>query len=219
VQPKTQKNETTISHFLIYVVIESSCTKGIYLLHNQLASKVNMAARKLILYISMSLDGYIATENDDLSWLGVVQQEGEDYGYEAFNESVDTYIVGRKTYEIVLQLTGGVFPQAERHKCYIITRQDRKAENGVEFYNGDLNALIQQLKAEEGKNIYCDGGAELVKLLMEQGLIDEYIISVIPILLGNGKRLFIGDTPTEQLSALPAKQFDSGLVQLHYKKT
>jgi dihydrofolate reductase len=65
-----------------------------------------MAKRKVILYICMSLDGFIATEDDDISWLSLVEKEGEDYGYTEFSKSIDTYIVGRKTYDKVLQLTG-----------------------------------------------------------------------------------------------------------------
>ncbi len=172
--------------------------------------------RKLILYISMSVDGYIATKDNDLSWLSVVEKEGEDYGYHAFNEMVDTYIVGRKTYEIVLGLSGGIFPPADQHNCYVITRQARENENAVTFYNGKIEDLIARLKSENGKHIYCDGGAEIVKLLMDKDLIDEYIISVIPILLGDGIRLFKGGSPMLGLEALPSKQFDSGLVQLHY---
>ncbi len=178
----------------------------------------NINERKLILYISMSLDGFLATKEDDLSWLSVVEQAGEDYGYEILNESVDTYIVGRKTYEVVLKLTGGVFPQAERHKCYVITREQRRTENGVTFFNGDIVELITQLKSQEGKNIYCDGGGQLVQWLMQQNLIDEYIISVIPVLLGEGKRLFLGESPMIKLKALPARNYPSGLVQLHYLK-
>lgn len=177
-----------------------------------------MKNRKLILYISMSLDGYLASKSDDLSWLAVVEKEDEDYGYAAFNESVDTYIVGRKTYDIILQLTGGVFPQATDHKCYVITRKERENINGVEFYHRDPVELVRKLKQEKGKNIYCDGGAEVVKLFMDHHLIDEYIISVIPIILGDGKRLFKGGTPGIKLKALPSKHFDSGLVQLHYVK-
>ncbi|MBU1822587.1 MAG: dihydrofolate reductase family protein [Bacteroidetes bacterium] len=177
-----------------------------------------MSKRKLILYISMSLDGFIATQDDDLSWLSVVQKEGEDYGYTAFNETVDTYIVGRKTYDVVMKLTGGVFPPAQQHTCYILTRQAQESNNGVTYYAGDIEELIARLKGEEGKNIYCDGGAEVVKLLMDKNLIDEYIVSVIPIVLGDGKRLFRGGTPRINLKAMPSKQYDTGLVQLHYVK-
>jgi dihydrofolate reductase len=175
-----------------------------------------MIPRKLILYISMSLDGFIATNDDDLSWLSIVQKGAEDYGYEAFNQTVDTYIVGRKTYDVVLKLTGGSFPAADRHKCYVITREERATKENIAFYNGDIETLIETLKAEEGKNIYCDGGGQIVKMLMEKNLIDEYIISVIPIVLGDGKRLFTGQEKRFNLTTKSAQQFESGLVQLHY---
>jgi dihydrofolate reductase len=144
-----------------------------------------MNNRKLILYISMSLDGFIATKENDISWLSMVEVEGEDYGYNAFNDSVDTYIVGRITYDTVLSLTGGIFPPADQHKCYVLTRQERVPKNGVTFYNGDVVELIFKLKKEGGKKIYCDGGGEVVKLLMDNNQIDEYIISIVPIVLGD----------------------------------
>lgn len=177
-----------------------------------------MRNRKVILFISMSVDGFIATKDDDLSWLSIVEKEGEDYGYNALNERVDTYIVGRSTYDVILKLTGGKFPQSEKHDCYVITRQKRENENGVTFYNGKIEDLISKLKNEEGKDIYCDGGGQIVKLLMEKNLIDEYIISVIPTILGDGKRLFIGGTKNIKLKAKPSRYFDTGLVQLHYEK-
>jgi dihydrofolate reductase len=176
-----------------------------------------MKERKVILYISMSLDGFIATNEDDLSWLSIVEAENEDYGYADFLNTVDTYIVGRKTYEIILQFTDNVFPHADRFKCYVMTSQTKAPEKGVNFYNGDIEQLIVQLKKEEGKNIYCDGGAEVVRLLLNKELIDEYIISVIPIMLGDGKRLFKGKTPMQKLRLISSKKYDSGLVQLHYQ--
>ncbi len=166
----------------------------------------------------MSVDGFIATHDDDLSWLSIVQNGKEDYGYVDFNNQVDTYIVGRKTYEVVLKLTGGDFPQAKQHKCYVITRQNLPNKDGISFYNGSLEELINNLKKEKGKHIYCDGGGEIVKLLMEKNLIDEYIISVIPTILGDGKRLFKGGINPLKLKAMPSKHFESGLVQLHYVK-
>lgn len=81
----------------------------------------------------------------------MVEKEGEDYGYVNFNKTVDTYIVGRTTYDTVLKLTGGTFPPAEQHNCYVITRQDRESENGVSFYSGDIEQLINKLKIEKGK--------------------------------------------------------------------
>ena len=177
-----------------------------------------MKERKLILYISMSLDGFLATKDDDLSWLSIVEKEGEDYGYATFNETVDAYIVGSKTYETVLSMTGGTFPPSDNHECYIISRQERANENGVTFYNKGVENLIKELKSKEGKNIYCDGGAMVIKMLMDHNLIDEYSISIIPIILSDGKRLFRGETPRIHLEAISSKQFESGLIQVHYKK-
>ena len=177
-----------------------------------------MDKRKVILYISMSLDGFIATLDDDLSWLSIVQKEGEDYGYAEFTSGVDTYIVGRKTYDVVLKLTGGDFPQARQFKCYVLTRKERPDENGITFYSGDVADLVGKLRQEKGGNIYCDGGSQVVKLLMERNLIDEYIVSVIPVLLGDGIRLFPGGTEMIRLKAMPARYFDTGLVQLRYRR-
>lgn len=177
-----------------------------------------MDSRKLILYISMSVDGYIATDDDDLSWLSIVEDGNEDYGYSDFLNTVDTYIVGRNTYETIMKLTGGVFPHEKTLECYVITRKKRESENGVVFYDGDIEALINRLKEKDGKNIYCDGGGQLVNLLMQKNLIDEYIISVIPVMLGTGKRLFIGGTPPQSLAAVNCKHYKSGLIQLHYLK-
>ena len=178
----------------------------------------NMNERKLILYFSMSLDGFLATKDDDLSWLSIVEREGEDYGYAAFNETVDTYIVGSRTYEKVLSMTGGVFPPANQHTCYVINRQDRESENGVSFYNKGVEQLIKDLKSKNGKNIFCDGGAMVVKMLMDKNLIDEYSIAIIPIILGDGKRLFRGETPRIELEAISSKHYESGLTTLYYKK-
>jgi dihydrofolate reductase len=175
-----------------------------------------MADRKLILYIGMSLDGYIATKDDDISWLDEIDHGSNDYGYVDFTSTVDTYIVGRKTYDVVMKLTDGVFDQANKYKCYVLTRQDIEDQDGVTFYNGDIEALITKIKSEEGKNIYCDGGGEVVKLLMEKDLIDEYIISVMPVLLGNGKPLFKGGTSKLDLKCVESIQYDSGVVQLRY---
>jgi dihydrofolate reductase len=177
-----------------------------------------MNNRKVVLYISMSLDGFITTNDDDLSWLSLVAQEGEDYGYGLMQKRCDTYIVGRKTYEVVLSLTGGEFPQAEMYKCFVITRQERANEKGIQFYNGSIKNLISDLKGKEGKDIYCDGGGQIVELLMDENLIDEYIISVIPTILGDGKRLFNGGVKAIDIDLKSSQQYESGLVQLLYTK-
>ena len=172
--------------------------------------------RKVILYISMSLDGYIASREDSLDFLSSVFQEGEDYGYNAFISSVDTVIIGRKTYEKVLSM-GYAYPHTDKD-VYIITRSERKSIGSFKFYTGDLSELIANLKSRTGGTIYCDGGAEIVNELMCNNLIDEFIISVIPILLGDGVPLFKKGRPELALRILNSKTFDKGLVQIHYSK-
>lgn len=174
-----------------------------------------MSKRKVILYISMSLDGFIAGNDDDLSFLSAMEKEGEDYGYADFTASVDTYIVGRKTYEVVLNLVGS-FPQAKQYDCYVLTQQTLPGQDGITFYNGDIAALIQGLRQKEGKNIYCDGGGEVVHLFMENDLIDEYIVSIIPTILGEGKCLFLGKTHPRTVKLASVKEYETGLVQLRY---
>ena len=163
----------------------------------------------------MSLDGFIATKTDDLSWLNIVATEGEDYGYSAMLERSDTYILGRRTYDIVKELCGGDFPQAKTHQCYILSREQRM-EEGVHFYGGNIEDLLSELRSIPGKDIYCDGGSQVVKLLMEKNLIDEYIISIIPVVLGDGIRLFAGGIEQIPLKLIASKSYNSGLVQIHY---
>lgn len=173
-------------------------------------------ARKVILYIATSLDGYIAKPNDDLNFLSIVQQEGEDYGYADFINSIDTVILGRKTYDWVMTQVSE-FPHADKN-TYVITRTPKPSIGKTNFYTGKLNELINRLIAESGENIFIDGGAEIVNELLKENLIDEFIISVIPILVGNGTKLFKDGRPEQKLELLSTKQFKKGLAQLHYKR-
>jgi dihydrofolate reductase len=171
--------------------------------------------RKVVLFIAVSLDGFIAGPGDDLSFLDSVQQEGEDYGYSAFMRTVDTIIMGRRTYDWVMKQTK-VYPHSDT-ETYIISHKQYKASGRLRFYNGNLKDLILQLKSREGKNIFIDGGAEIVNELLEDKLFDELIISVIPVLLGDGIKLFRDGKPIQRVSLQSTRGFESGLVQLHYK--
>ena len=174
------------------------------------------AGRKVISYIAASLDGYIAGKNDDLGFLSIVEQEGQDYGYKEFLQTVDTIIIGRRTYDKVISM-GFPYPGPDSDlDVYIITHRERPAEGRITYYTGDLAALIHGLKSKPGKNIFCDGGAEIVNLLLGQKLIDEIVISVIPILLGDGIRLFKDGRPEQKLMLQSSASFEKGLVQLHY---
>lgn len=173
--------------------------------------------RQLSLFIACSLDGYIAKPNDDLSFLKMVEKEGEDYGYAAFIEQIDTIILGRKTYDYVVREIGAEHYDNGERAIYVITSQKRAAVGRTTFYSGNLKELIQELRSKAGKNLYCDGGAELIHALLQADLIDEIIVSIIPILLGEGVRLFKDGRQEQVLELLTTKTFETGLVQLHYK--
>lgn len=174
--------------------------------------------RTLSLYIATSLDGYIAKPNDDLGFLKLVEKEGEDYGYAAFTSTIDTIIIGRKTYDWVLREIGTSHYDNGDRNVYVITRNKRPGIGKTTFYTGDPAELVQRLKNENGKNIYCDGGAEIVDELLKNDLIDEFVISIIPVLVGNGIRLFKDGRPEQQLELVSTKTFDTGLTQLFYRR-
>jgi dihydrofolate reductase len=174
--------------------------------------------RKLSLFIATSLDGYIAKPNDDLGFLKLVEKEGEDYGYAEFTANIDTIILGRRTYDWVLREIGTSHYDNGERNVYVITRTERQSVGKTKFYTGDLTELVQHLKSETGKNIYCDGGAEIVNELLKSDLIDEFIVSIVPVLLGDGTKLFKDGRPEQQLELVKTKTFDTGLIQLHYKR-
>lgn len=177
-----------------------------------------MPNRKIIIYVAMSLDGYIAGENDNLDFLSAVEQPGEDYGYSEFLKTVDTVIMGRKTYDKVMSL-GIPFPHKEK-KCYVLSKTRTGNDDNVEYYSGDIARLIEQLRQSDSEvsNIFVDGGAEIDCELMRLDLIDRWIISIIPCFLGSGVRLFKAGIPEQKLGLINSITYSSGLVQLWYDK-
>lgn len=164
-------------------------------------------------FIATTLDGFIARPDGGIDWLSLVQREGEDYGYHAFHQSIDTIVVGRSTYEVALGFEP--WPYAGK-RCFVLTRSAREPRHGEEFFSGSVRELHARLVAAGATRVYVDGGA-VIQQFIEQRLITDLTISVIPVLIGEGVRLFGvtgGDLPLELVSA---KNFASGLVQLHYR--
>lgn len=129
---------------------------------------------------------------------------------------MDTVILGRRTYDKVLSF-GIDFPRRDK-ESYIITRALRKQEGNVRFYTGNLKRLVESLKQKDGGTVFVDGGAEVVNTMMQDDLIDEFIVSIIPVLLGDGIRLFQDNRPEQNLELVGSQSFEKGLVQLHYKR-
>ncbi len=170
--------------------------------------------RKLNLYIATSLDGFIAKTDGNIDFLSMVEKPGEDYGYADFLHGIDTVIWGRKTFDKVLSFGMGV-PHSDK-KVFVISRNQKGNHEHV-IYHNDVIALVRALQQEEGKDIYCDGGSEIIAELMKHAMIDRIIVSVIPHLLGNGIRLFRDGCPEQDIELIRSIAFPSGLVQLWYE--
>lgn len=174
--------------------------------------------RKVILYIAMSLDGYIADSAGGVEWLERYGgAAGEDGGYEAFVKTVDTVIMGRNTYrQIVTELS----PEAwvyEGLMCYVVTHGPGGDRPGLCFADGSPCRLVRGLLAQEGGDIWICGGANVAGQLMEEDLIDVYDISVIPVLLGEGVPLFGGRRGPVGLELVRAEAH-GGVMELVYRR-
>ena len=175
-----------------------------------------MQHRPLTLYIAASLDGYIARPDGDISWLSSVEAPPEDYGYAEFIRTVDTIVIGRKTYDKVLSF-GIPWPHAGR-KCYVLSQTRSGSDENVEFFRGDIGELVARIRREPGLGIYCDGGGEVVYELARRDLIARYVVSIIPVLLGDGIPLFKPGRPEQPLRLLRSQAYPSGLVQVEYER-
>jgi dihydrofolate reductase len=167
--------------------------------------------RKVILYIANSLDNFIASEDGSLDWLF----SDNDYGYYDFLATIDCTLMGNKTYQHVLTFEGE-FPYKDK-KNYVFTKNTnlQKDEN-VRFVSTDIQAFVKNLKEKEGKNIWCIGGGEINRILLQANLIDEMILSIHPILLGKGIQMFPPNYPLSKWKLEKIMSFESGLVQIHY---
>lgn len=169
--------------------------------------------KKLHMFIATSIDGYIAGENDDISWLSMVEQKGEDYGYNDFVSGIDTIVIGRKTYDKVKSMPGEFFYKGRT--IFVISRTKKGFDGNVYFVNG-VTELMEELD-KKATNVFCDGGSEIIHELLQIRTFDTMTISIIPILLGKGVRLFEGENPRTLMRMLHTRTYPSGLVQLRYE--
>lgn len=169
--------------------------------------------RKLVVFIAASLDGYIATKEDSLDWLFKVEGEG-DNGYSEFYETVDTVVMGKRTYDWLMNENLKEFPYKNK-ECYVYTRSAVEDTENVKFVNGDVKEFVDNLKRKNGENIWIVGGGELLQSFIQEKLIDEFIITIAPIILGSGISLFREGDYQVNLSLLGTKNFNQ-FVELHY---
>lgn len=169
-------------------------------------------SREVILYIGTSLDGFIAKEDDDLQWLYETEGEG-DNGYTEMYQTIDTIIMGKRTYDYIMEHTKN-FPYPNK-LCYVFTTTENGSSEHVEFVNEDVVEFTKKLKKQEGSKIWMVGGAGILDAFVKEKLIDEYMITVSPHILGSGVPLFKNNNPEIDLILVDTKRYGQ-FVQSHY---
>jgi len=174
-----------------------------------------MPSPRVSVYVALSLDGFIAREDGGLDWLERVQEVvDEDYGYQAFLDSVDAVVLGRNTYDAVLGF--GAWPFMGK-RVIVLTRRPIKDAEDETAHVGELRPLFARLHEQGIERVYLDGGVAIQQGLAE-GLVDDLTLSWIPVLLGTGRRLFAADTPESHWTLKSSRSYETGLLQVHYER-
>jgi len=176
---------------------------------------------KASVYIATSLDGFIARANDALDWLPTGEGENageEDYGYQEFMDSVDYLVMGRSTYNVVLGF-GGEWPYGEK-RIVVLSSRPVEIPAGisatVEWMSGPPDEIVRRLSERGVNHLYIDGG-QTIQRFLAKGLIQQLIITRVPVLIGDGIPLF-GPLPHDvKLQHIETRSFANGLVQSRYE--
>lgn len=176
--------------------------------------------RKIIAYLAVSADGFIARPDGDVEWLNR-RPHTVDYGYTKFYASVDTILLGRGTYDWGVRYLRkhpetSVFDTRVAH--YVFTRKPPKRPlPGVEFTSESAKAVARRLRAAKGKNIWMMGGGQLIASFLDAGEIDEFDLHVIPVLIGKGIPLIAPRHRDIDLKVIAVKKYADGVVRLRYE--
>ena len=167
-------------------------------------------------FIASSLDGFIAGDDGDLSWLPGPDPDGEDYGYGAFMAETSAILMGRRTYDVAASFDA--WPYGETPVFVATSRPLDGAIATAQAVHGSPAALLAAVRSGASGAIYLDGGS-LIRAFVDENLIDELTITIVPVVLGTGVPLFAGTAVRRRLGLLSATPYPSGLVQLRYERS
>jgi dihydrofolate reductase len=169
-------------------------------------------------YIATSLDGFVARKDHGIDWLDKYQDTGEDLGFEPFMDSVDGLVMGRGSFETIRGF--GFWPYTKpvivMTKTLTLADVPEELQSKVELTDLEPKALMEALSARGWSRVYVDGG-KVVQSFLRLGLIEELILTTVPVLIGGGISLFGELERDVQLEVVSSKGFESGLVQTHYR--
>ena len=178
----------------------------------------NTTGSRVTLHVVSSLDGFIARKDNTVSWLegdGAVYEAGVSVSQEeveTFVKAIDCYVLGSRTYEHALELG---WPYGDTPTVVVTGRELPQAKKSVEFYSGDLEKLVRENLAPRFRNIWLVGGAMLSQRFLSLGLVDEIRLTIAPVLLGDGLRLF-GFLKEERWDLKNVAAYKNGFVELTY---
>ena len=179
----------------------------------------NATGARVTLHVVSSLDGFIARKDNSVSWLdveGSLYERGVSVSEEeasAFVKTIDCYVLGSHTYEHALELG---WPYGDTPAVVLSSRAWPSARESVEFYSGDLKTLVDVKLAPRFRNIWLVGGAMLCQRFLSLGLVDEIKLTIAPVLLGNGLRLFDASHPESRWDLKNVFAYKNGFVELSY---
>jgi dihydrofolate reductase len=186
-----------------------------------IALKVAMTRkRKIIVSVATSADGFLARLDGSVDWLDRPTPKG-NYGMGAFYQSIDTILWGRKTFDMARGfqekgIPGSAFDTSVKNYVFTHALPSSAPPKGVEFVNQPIKKFASRLRAKKGKDIWMMGGASLIASFLDEGEVDEFILSVVPVLIGEGIPLLAPRHRTVPLKLHASTKFADGLVKLHY---
>ena len=176
------------------------------------AESTASAYRKVILGLGISLDGYIARPDGSVDFLFMPK----DYSMGPFFKTIDTCVLGRKTYDDGLKM-GGSFSGSMKN--YVFSKTQPPGErNNVIFTNESPGAVIAAIRKQPGKHIWLMGGGELIRDFLKEDLVDELYLGVVPVLIGEGIPLFPSGFPQREFDLVENKSYSQGLISLRYTR-
>ena len=172
--------------------------------------------RKIIVYIATSADGFIARADGSVDWLNRPRTAG-DYGMNDFFKSIDTILWGRKTYDMTLGWSKGGGGYSGKSKNYVFTHHPpAKSKSNVEFVNQPVKEFASRLRATQGKDIWMMGGGGVIASFLDADELDEFIVHVIPVFIGEGIPLIAPKHRHVELSLISTHAYEDGVVRMHY---
>jgi dihydrofolate reductase len=171
---------------------------------------------RIVCYIATSVDGYIAGPDHNLAWLEPYENPSEDHGFRAFRATLGAAIMGWNTYEKALSLPGAIDEDLPTYVVSGIPSSEKRSN--LSFVSGtNLSALVAEIRQRTKRDIWLVGGGKLVQSFLREQLIDEFILSVVPVLLGQGIPLFGTLEENIPLETVATQTFPDGIVQIRYR--